>query len=1080
LHILNPFEKDAVVSKRKPQREIVVTLYDLIPLIFEDSYLNSEIEKKRYYERLRIVMSADMILSLSEATRKDAINLLNIRPDKVMTIGGGVSDDFHRIKYLDVNVVERVRRKYSIDGGFIFYVGGIDFRKNVGGLIRAFSNLPPDLLKTYSLVIACSAPQDALSGLKELSKELGIDKKVIFLSYITDEDLNILYNICSLFVLPSLYEGFGLAVLEAMKCGAPVIASNCSSVPEIAGRRDILFDPRHPNSITGLMVKVLGNRNYQEDLRNYGIERAKEFSWERVARRTMESYEQFLKDGKKKTIQIEGPFETSYSLAIVNRNLALSMEETGKFDVSIFATEGPGDYDPLEKDLIDKPRAKELWLKGNKQPKDFIIRNLYPPRVRDVNGAHNFSYFFWEDSLIHKEVADAFNKYLSGILAPSTYVKEVLRNSGVRVPIEVVGVGVDETQFSGNVPPYKIKTNKTFKFLYISSGFPRKGVDVLLKAYFEEFSAQDDCCLVVKTVPNIHNIVTKQIRNQIKRYPTHPEVIHIHEDIDQSEIAGLYKIGDCFVAPTRAEGFGLPIAEAMLNRIPVIATNYSGHKDFCTEENAILIGYRLKPSKSHLKVSNAVWAEPDIDELKQKMRYVYENTGSKQLLTMAEKAYSAIKENYSWDKVTQRIILFFESVEKTIRLGVVTTWNIKCGVAAYTKYLLTNVMDETIQVKIFSNGDCEPVIKDEDNVVRCWNRVSGEANIDNLYREIIARGIHVVNIQYNFGFFGLKQLGDLIIFLKRKNIKIIVTFHSTSPSEIQSLQSIAVELRCVDAILVHSRNDVERLKGYGVIENVILFPHGILVFDELDNDTLRKKIGINNSKIIATFGFLLPHKGVLEVIESLPRLIDQHPDILYLVISSIYPDCPPSYGYLEQCEDKVRELNLENHVKFITDYLEEKAIANLLHLADMIILPYKDTKESSSAAVRIALGAKRSIITTLNPIFDDVKDEVYQIERCDPRNISDAISRLYEDKGLYAKLLKRAIEKSEKETWEIVSKKYADIVWKCYSNDRCGEFKWINLIDNISQDLIEMGFNDRFDVINVVANEIYQTYVAEK
>jgi glycosyltransferase involved in cell wall biosynthesis len=311
----------------------------------------------------------------------------------------------------------------------------------------------------------------------------------------------------------------------------------------------------------------------------------------------------------------------------------------------------------------------------------------------------------------------------------------------------------------------------------VGSGFPRKGNDVLLEAYVKEFSKDDDVSLVLKTFPNPHNHTSEQIKSIVAS--DGPEVIHIDTDISQEELVSLYKGCDCCVSPTRGEGFGLTMAEAMLCKIPVITTRYGGHLDFCNEENSYLIDFELKPSKTHLReeysMDNSVWAEPDIDHLRQLMRHVYENKDSAEVKEKVNKAYTNIVDNYSWDESAKKTIQFLEKIQSKINLGMVSTWNTKCGIAQYTKYLLSNISNNQ-DITIFSNKGQELISSDDINVIRCWDAYYDD--LDSLYNEILKRNLDIVHIQFNFGLFELNALAGLIKKLKDSNVKIVITFHS--------------------------------------------------------------------------------------------------------------------------------------------------------------------------------------------------------------------------------------------------------------------------------------------------------------
>jgi len=267
-------------------KNIFVVCYDLIPLIFSNRYLNDPNIHSLYMQRLENVRVADFIFAISESTRKDVINYLNISPDKVLNVSGGVSDFFTPIPTQEQPYwLKLFAKKFGISQKFVLYTGGEDWRKNIQGLVEAFAKLPQNIRKSYNLVVACKVSDFFAKEITELASRLGIRESLVLTNYITNEELRALYSICSLFVFPSFYEGFGLPLLEAIACGAPAIASNKSSLPEIVGSAEQLFDPYSSEDITRTMEKVLSNESLRRHLSETGLLQAAKFSWQFVAQK---------------------------------------------------------------------------------------------------------------------------------------------------------------------------------------------------------------------------------------------------------------------------------------------------------------------------------------------------------------------------------------------------------------------------------------------------------------------------------------------------------------------------------------------------------------------------------------------------------------------------------------------------------------------------------------------------------------------------------------------------------------------------------------------------------------------------
>ncbi len=295
LHISHVFEGwhgAAIVPHALPKASGLVrsaTLYDLIPLRFPEHYFADPEYKAWYFEKLGTLRDCDRILAISESTRSDAIDLLGIDPARIDTIWGG-ADSLFRRQSLSAQEVDALRARYGLKRRFVLYAGGDEYRKNLDGALAGFAELTPKLRRDTQFVIVCALDASSRNALLGKAAQRGFAADDLVLpGYIDEADLVGLYNLCDAFVFPSLYEGFGLPLLEAMACGAPVLAANNSSLPEIVGRSDALFDTLKPGSLAERLAKVLEDEAFRGELRRHGVERAKAFTWERSARLAMEA-----------------------------------------------------------------------------------------------------------------------------------------------------------------------------------------------------------------------------------------------------------------------------------------------------------------------------------------------------------------------------------------------------------------------------------------------------------------------------------------------------------------------------------------------------------------------------------------------------------------------------------------------------------------------------------------------------------------------------------------------------------------------------------------------------------------------
>jgi len=273
---------------RLPAGLKVAVLYDFIPWLFPKQHLDPVPEYRKWYaRRLATLRQYDLLLAISDATRADAIRLLDLAPERVVNISGAADAKFRKLSPQELAATDL--RRFGIDRPFVLYTGNSDYRKNLAGMLGAFARLPAHLRDTHQLVVnqvgnvELFMLQVAAAGLRRDS--------VVVTGHVTDDELLALYNRCTVFVFPSLYEGFGLPVLEAMGCGAAVIAGDNSSIPEVAGRADILFDAASPDAIASTLRRALTDDAWRTELQEYGLAHAARFSWDRTAQRAWRAIE---------------------------------------------------------------------------------------------------------------------------------------------------------------------------------------------------------------------------------------------------------------------------------------------------------------------------------------------------------------------------------------------------------------------------------------------------------------------------------------------------------------------------------------------------------------------------------------------------------------------------------------------------------------------------------------------------------------------------------------------------------------------------------------------------------------------
>jgi len=257
---------------------IVGMLHDIVYLSLPE--LGSRRTRERAQARYRDVAArSTLIVTLSEFSKREIVRLLGVQPERVRVVPLAAEPSYAP---QDDSRISDVRRRFGLERRYILFAGGFGRRKNATGAIRAFAAALPRL--PDDVVLALSGGGGPLAGeTQELAHRAGLAGRVKLLGYVPDDDYPALMSGCLVFFLPTLLEGFGLPALEAMACGAPVLSSSTTSVPEVCGDAALLVDPVDESALATGLAELCRDAALRESLRHRGIERAAQFSWRRVA-----------------------------------------------------------------------------------------------------------------------------------------------------------------------------------------------------------------------------------------------------------------------------------------------------------------------------------------------------------------------------------------------------------------------------------------------------------------------------------------------------------------------------------------------------------------------------------------------------------------------------------------------------------------------------------------------------------------------------------------------------------------------------------------------------------------------------
>ena len=457
---------------------------------------------------------------------------------------------------------------------------------------------------------------------------------------------------------------------------------------------------------------------------------------------------------------------------------------------------------------------------------------------------------------------------------------------------------------------------------------------------------------------------------------------------------------------------------------PLITTAYSGHMDFCNEENSFLVDYKIVESQSHLGIRGAKVAEPDLDSLIKQMKFVYENVGSEIVNKKIEKAYEKALD-LTWNNSAKKILNFVSEIKKIAdlknkKLAVISTYNSKCGIAVYSHDLYSKIFNSFLEVKIFANYDISDRVKNDKKYIdRTWQ--FGESNFERTITELKKFKPDQIQIQYNLSFYSLASLNNLLNYANDEKIPVYLTLHSFNN---QFKEFFEILKKCTK-VFVHSQNDYKEMLALdGGLRNVYLLEHGINNLRDEDRLSLRSKVDMTDfAPIIASHGLVHDKKGLLELIESIKILKQDYPNILLLLVNALNPNNQTSSAVFIKMQKLVTELKLEKNVRFINKFLAYSQIIKLLHLSDVIVLPYGNVKEGASGAVRTSIAASRPIIITNSYIFQSLDCGIKMPDN-KPVTIAKYVKDILNDEGAYLEQKTILQNYTKKYSWDLIALKY--------------------------------------------------------
>jgi glycosyltransferase involved in cell wall biosynthesis len=459
-HLTSPFEAVPLTVQWPPYARsnralTVATVYDLIPLLFPAQYLSNPERRARYLGRLGLVGRADLILTISQATADDVVRELRRDPGTVVNIGTGVGGEFVPPEAEPQPLTELKDAVPGLRPGFLFCASGADYRKNLEGLFAAYGELPASLRAAHQLVITCRLVPAQRAYYESVAARCGITRDLLLTGEVSDRTLRALYQAARLFVFPSLYEGFGLPLAEALRCGTPSIAADRASMREIVTDPAHRFDPSLPRDMADRILEGLRDGPFRRELQEVARASVNRFRWDGVAERALDAVETGLTRhrrilsvvraprGRRPRLALVTPFPPERS-GVADYSAALLPELCRHVDVDVFcgpAVRRPVDLPPGAR-LISQAALvlrhgldsydSFLYCMGN-SPFHFDIYDLLQ-RLPGTVLAHDV------------RLVDFFSGYAVARRKPLSFFTDLIAALHPLVPAEITGKGFLTTE----------------------------------------------------------------------------------------------------------------------------------------------------------------------------------------------------------------------------------------------------------------------------------------------------------------------------------------------------------------------------------------------------------------------------------------------------------------------------------------------------------------------------------------------------------------------------------------------------------------------------------------------------------
>lgn len=722
------------------------------------------------------------------------------------------------------------------------------------------------------------------------------------------------------------------------------------------------------------------------------------------------------------TLDIIGHTIGNYSLSEVNRAIHRSLTDHSRAAtrlITVGQINGAFAAQPSEQQVPQGTRR-------------VAIVQHYPLFVPESEYDLKALLIFWEEGLFPYSMVQAINSKYDAVFAPTKAVEKALIDSGVKLPVRVIQYPARFDRFREIAKRKAMVSAENFKlevvFLHVSSCFPRKGVDVLIDAYTKEFNSSDPVRLVIKGFPNPHNEVENILSERTRTTVRDAPITFINNDLSEEALLALYGQADVVVLPTRGEGLNLPAAEALASGLSLIVTGHGGHMDFISGASASLIDYRFSQSESHLATNGSTWVEPNTADLQRKLREAFERTRKgRQEGAASEDRWNKVSPWFDPELFSRRLEditsrLLDRGAHPETRIAWISTFEVQCGIAEYSRYLVKALAEHTDQITIICDKRSAPArTNNGEPILPTWSLGDAAAAKD-IISQIVQAGANTVVFQWHPALLPMAVIEDVFADRAIKDLRRIVTLHNVkhlAHSGGEYLQAASNILKSADRVLVHTIYDLNLLKAAGLAENVTLFPQGVELLKEIEPQATRGKL---EKPLIGSYGFFFPHKGTSLLIEAMPAILGVWPDAILRLVMAEYPD-PVSATEIARCRNIAKDLGVAASIEWHTEFQPQETSVRLLAQCDVVVLPYQETNEASSAAARTAMSSRRPVVVTPVRIFEDLDNAVHRLRGSDSASIADGLIEFLQTPVLRQKVINASDTWLQDHSWSTLAQR---------------------------------------------------------